>query len=234
MKKPLTKFAKFMSEKIYKHFGENSGNMLLATSIIGILTSCIAQTGAICLNKKYTSSQKMFMIPQELTEGCIAALSIFFITKPIQKFANKCFNSGKILSKDMVEYLKKNNLSEKRGDANFDFKTSVLDIIHKIESSDKFIKSSKTQQTEFLAEHRQILNEFDTMADAASAYAATFAGITASAFVSPLLRNHVASKFQNAGLKYIEESSPKTEEIKQSTTFKSRYTYPTYSHYNRI
>ena len=76
-----------------------------------------------------------------------------------------------------------------------------------------------------LAEHKKVLHEFDIMSDAASAYATTFAGITASAFVTPFLRNHVASRFQNASLKYM-ETSTNIDTANQNINFKS--------HYNRI
>ena len=89
MKKSFKNFAKNIAETVYKVFGNDSGQMLLMTSIIGSLASCLAQTGAIILNKKYTDSQKAFMVPQELTEGFVTIASIFLITKPIQAFAKK-------------------------------------------------------------------------------------------------------------------------------------------------
>ena len=235
MSSPLTKFAKFLAEKVYKYFGNNSGNMLLATSIIGILTSCLAQTGAIILNKKYTDSQKMFMAPQELTEGCISILSIFFLTKPIQKLANNCLKSGKVLTKDMVEYLKKNELIEKRGKTDFDFKKSVNDIIHKIEASDEFIKSSSVERQKLIQGNKNIIQDFDIMSDSASAFATTFAGITASAFISPILRNHVASNFQKASLNYFNSNEKKDNAI-TNINFKSNNTIRAYtkSYYNKI
>ena len=97
MPNPFIKFLKNMSEKIYEHFNESSGKMLLTTGVIGILASSLAQSVAILLNNKYSSSQKGFMIPQELTEGLITVFSMFFITKPIQKISSKMVKSGKIL-----------------------------------------------------------------------------------------------------------------------------------------
>lgn len=236
MANPLTKFVKYLAEKIYKHFGDSSGNMLLATSIIGVLTSCLAQTGAIILNKKYTDSQKMFMAPQELTEGCITILSMFVVTKPIQKFTAKCLKSGKILSKDMVAYLKKNKLAAKRGEVGFDFRKSVNDVIHKIELSDKFIKSTSSEQEKLLREHVKILQDFDIISDSASAIATTFAGVTASAFISPLLRNQAASKFQKASLKYLNSEPEENNNLAKNVNFKSNSINRIYanSRYDRI
>lgn len=229
MKNPLTRFAKFVAEKVYKYFGKDSGNMLLATSMIGIFTSCLAQTGAILLNKKYTDSQKMFMAPQELTEGCITVLSMFLVTKPIQKFSSKCFKSGKLLSKEMVEYLRKNELLAKRGEASFDFVKSVDGVIKKVKESDTFIKSGSLEKEKLLEEHLNILQEFNAMSDAASAIATTFAGVTSTALISPLLRNHVASRFQKASLEYLESES---ENSKPNVNFNAHRTINHYSGMN--
>lgn len=214
MKNGISKFIKGFAEKVYEIFGESSGKMLLLTSIFGILASSFAQTGAILLNKKYSDSQKAFMAPQEMTEGFVTVLAIFFITKPIQKFANKCFKSGKILSSEMVDYLKKNQLIEKRGKADFDFSKSVKNIMQKIEASDAFVKSSAEQKEKMLESHTKILQDYEIMLDATSAIATTFAAMTSSAIVSPLLRNHVASKFQAASMNNAKKQTEQEQIVK--------------------
>ena len=216
MNSKISGIFKNIADVIYKYFGESSGKMLLATSIIGIMASTLAQTGAIICNKKYTDSQKAFMIPQELTEGCVTILSIFFITKPIQKFASKCFKSGKILSTEMVDYMKKNQLIEKRGKADFDFSKSVKGIIQKIEESDAFIRATSLEKESMLSNHKKVLQDYDIMLDATSAIATTAAAMTSSAIVSPLLRNHVASRFQAASLKYMHSNDDKEQVINNS------------------
>lgn len=214
MNKGIINFIKNLAEKVYVIFGESSGKMLLLTSIFGILASSFAQTGAILFNKKYTDSQKAFMIPQEMTEGLVTVLSIFFITKPIQKFANKCFKSGKILSSEMVDYLKKNDLIEKRGKADFDFSKSVKNIIENIEKSDAFIRATSVQKENLLESHTKVLQDYEIMLDATSAIATTFAAMTSSAIVSPLLRNHVASKFQAASLNNAKKQTEQEQIVK--------------------
>ena len=149
MPKPLEKFAKYIAEKIYKHFGDSSGGMILATSITGTLLSSLAQTGAILFNDKYTTSQKTFMAPQELTEGLINVLSMFLITKPIQRGASKMVKTGKILSKDLGKYLQETKLDKKRGDINFDIGKAIRNNIKSLEAKDSFfLSASKTQNLE--------------------------------------------------------------------------------------
>jgi len=53
MKNFLIKNIKSIIEFVYKHMEQGSGHMILLTSMTGILLSCLAQSGAILLNKKY-------------------------------------------------------------------------------------------------------------------------------------------------------------------------------------
>mgnify|MGYP007038240962 CR=1 FL=1 len=72
----LKRFAEKFGKFVYKYFEQGSGNMILITSMIAIGLSAMAQTAAIMINKKYTVSQKAFMIPQEITEGIMTMLSL--------------------------------------------------------------------------------------------------------------------------------------------------------------
>lgn len=229
IKKSLNKFAKNFAEKVYKYFGSDSGNMLLMTSIIGTFASCLAQTGAIIFNKKYTDSQKTFMAPQELTEGCVTILSIFLITKPIQALAKKSVRTGKIITKDMANYLEKNNLADKRGKSNFNFSNFVNEKIKKIKSSDIYVKSTEQEKINLLSEHKKILENFDIFLDSTSAIASTIGGATSLAIVSPLLRNYTASKFQKASLKYFEEKALTEAEKPNNKTIKKTLVKPEYT-----
>lgn len=223
----MKKFAKNLAEKVYKYFGENSGNMLLITSIIGIGMSSLAQTGAIILNKQYTTSQKAFMIPQELVEGMITVFSIFMITKPLQNLTKKYVNSGKLLTKELAEYMNKNNLMSKRGNPDFDFTKSVKEIISKIETSDKFIKSGQLEKESMLAEHKQALNRFEITSDAASAIAATTGGVLSTALIAPVLRNQAASSYQSININLLNNVAEKKKQA-ANPTFKSRFFSPNY------
>ena len=187
-------FIKNVSEKVYKYFGKDSGKMLLAANIIGILSSSFAQAGAILLNKDYSSPQKKFLIPHELIDGLLMVGSIFIVTRPLQCFSKKIIKSGKILTKDMAEYLEKNNLNDKRGTLEFDFTKNVKEIMAKIETSDNFIKSSEIEKEKLLKEHREILNNYDTFEDSVSAITTTIGTMTSFSLVSPFLRNYALSK----------------------------------------
>lgn len=215
MPNPLKNFVKFVSEKVYKHLGENSGNMLLTTSVIGIMASSFAQSAAILLNNKYSTTQKTFMIPQELTEGLVTVLSMFLVTRPIQKFSSKIMKSGKILSKDLVAHLKEQNLLEGRGKAGFDVESQLKKIIENVEKSDKYINSLESERKQMIQKPLQMLDDFSVLSDTASAFATTGGAILSTAIISPFLRNAVASNCQKIAIKSMEEENRQAQQIKK-------------------
>lgn len=224
----LEKQAKNIAEFVYKHLEKGSGAMILMTSMLGIAMSSVAQTFAILLNDKYSIPQKAFMAPQELTEGCITVLSMFLITKPIQKITKKYTKMGKILSKDLMEYAEKNNLLSERGKLNFDFGDSIKGIINGIEKSDKFIRSSEADKVKMLSVHKDALHSFQSIEDTTSAITTTAGSILSTALISPLLRNYSASYYQKINMDYY-NNLPKGDDGKPKTryhkTFKSNYIF---------
>ena len=192
----IQKGMKSYAEKIYRHLGKDSGNMIITTGVAGILFSTTAQTIAIFLNKKYSVSQKAFMIPQELAEGSIAACSLVLMSRPIKSLGIRYAKTGKILTKKMKNYLEKQNLLHKRGEKDFDFSQSVKNIIDKIEASDKFVKSSLEEQRAMTKEHTDILHEFNIVKDSTSAITTTVGSMLSTAIITPLIRNTLASHYQ--------------------------------------
>ena len=116
MKRGMEKFIKKVVNKVHLLFGENSGKMLLLTGIIGMALSSLAQTLTIVNNKHYTLSQKMFMVPQELIDGAVSIFSLVLITTPLQNLAKKYVKNGKLLTKDLRNYLNKTGIMEKRNE----------------------------------------------------------------------------------------------------------------------
>ena len=79
--------AKSIAEFVYRNFeAKGSGNMILLTTMAGIALSTIAQTIAIIANNKYSAPQKAFMIPQELTDGCITIYRYFLLLLRCKNF----------------------------------------------------------------------------------------------------------------------------------------------------
>lgn len=201
--KGFAKFANNCAEKVYKWLGQSSGKMLLATSMIGISMSSFIQAIAIFVNDKYTVSQKAFMVPQELGDAILSMACIFAVTKPSQKLMAKLVKTGKVLPKNLIEYMKENKIIEKRGNINFDFSKEIEQIVRNIEKSDKFIRSSESERISLTNPHKKALEDFATFEDSSSAIATTAAGIVSTCCVVPLLRNNIASRYQKKNIDII-------------------------------
>ena len=194
------KISKSAAESVYKQLGKSSGKMLLATSAIGVGLSTLAQAGAVLFNKKYSVSQKAFMVPQELTEGIVSIMSLFIITTPLQLLAKKYSATGKILSKDLKNYMKKNNLMNKRGNLNFNIKDHIESSIKTLEASDVFIKSATPEKEAMRLEYQNLLNNYDSLQDSTAAIVTAAGSIVSTAVILPLLRNYSASYYQKLNM----------------------------------
>ena len=207
------KYAKGYSEYIYKNFEKDSGSMLLITSAIAVSVSSLAQAAAALMNKKYTLSQKAFMVPQELTEGVISVLSLIMISLPVQVFAKKYARTGKIITKEMQPYMEKYDLMKRRGDIDFDFKKFVNKEIAKIKGSDKFKRSKAPEQEEMLKEHLDIIQIYDANQDATSAISTAMAGVFTTSLVLPYIRNLSASYYQKLNIQQYKRFKDKNSKL---------------------
>ncbi len=198
----LKNACKKYSEKIYDLFGKHSGKMLLATSIIGTTASSLAQMGVIFFDDKYSKAQKVFMLSQELAECILSAGALFALIKPVQIITLKALKSGKILSKELVNYLKKYDMIQKRGQIDFNIKNSIEDIISKIEKSDNYLKASEYTKQALLSEHKTSLHNYKRIEDSTMALATTGATAFSTAVIIPIGRNKIASYSQKKNYQY--------------------------------
>lgn len=223
----LKNSAKKIANFVYKHFETSgSGTMILLTSLTGIALSAFAQTGAIIINKKYTTSQKAFMIPQELTEGFITIIATLIVVTPLQNLAKKCVSKGKIRSKAMTNYMKENNLFKLKNEKDFDFLSSVNYITTNLKKSDYFTKSTTTQQKNLLQKHENIIQDYNSIFDGTSAIATTTGSVLSTAFISPFLRNYTASYLQQFNIDTYNKIKQTQKNNYKTNTFKSNYYNP--------
>ena len=202
------------AEKVYEVLGKSSGKLLLTAGIIGISMSSAIQALAILCNKKYPASQKAFMVPQELGEGAMSVMCLFLITKPCQALVKKLVNTGKILPKNLSEYLIKNNAAQRRGKIDFSIRKEIKTAEEELKKSDVFTKSDKAGKEELLGVHETALENLEEFEDAALAVGTTAAGMLSACFAVPLLRNNIASHYQK---KYINTigNKPAAEDIQE-------------------
>lgn len=173
----MSKTSLFSTAKnfIAKHYGDNTGKMLIHTGVIGWVLSSLAQITAIVINDKIPTKQKMFLIPQEAADAGVNIASFYLITQSFQSVAGKLLRTGKWLPAGVRKYLSKQNIADKVGKADFN-------ILKDIELPEKQAK------------------QYKKFADGIDVIATTLGSIISCNIVTPIVRNQYASKRQKTNI----------------------------------
>ena len=166
-------FSKFKTT-LYKNYGENPGNMLVHTGVLGWILSSLAQVSAVVFNDKIPKEQKSFLIPQEIADAAVNIISFYLITSSFKKLASKLVSTGKLTTKPIKEFLNKNKVTDKIG--NYDF------------------------NIENLPNFKDIKDEYKPFKNGIDVIASTIGSIISCNIITPVVRNQYASKKQKQAL----------------------------------
>jgi len=100
---------------LYKHYGQESGKMIVHTGLITWAISSIAQVAAVVFNDKIPKEQKKFLIPQEIADGAINIIAFYALTNSMKNIGSKLVSSGKWSNKAIRDFVIKHpskNLNE--------------------------------------------------------------------------------------------------------------------------
>lgn len=103
---------------VAKHYGSNTGKMLIHTGVIGWILSSAAQVVAIVINDKIPKEQKMYLIPQEIADAAVNIVSFYAITQTFSSVAKRLVTSGKLLPKSVKDWMSVKGLLGKIGKSN--------------------------------------------------------------------------------------------------------------------
>ena len=167
MKPPSQLFSDFKTV-MYKNYGENPGKMLVHTGVLGWILSALAQISAVVFNDKISPEQKMFLIPQEIADAVINIVSFYTITSTFKNVASKLVSTGKLTTKPIKEFLKKQGVNSKEhiGKLNFSI--------------------------ENMANFQDIKGEYKPFKNGVDVVASTVGSIISCNIVTPILRNEYA------------------------------------------
>ena len=105
---------------VAKHYGSNTGKMLIHTGVIGWILSSAAQVAAIVINDKIPKEQKMYLIPQEIADAAVNIVSFYAITQTFSSVAKRLVTSGKLLPKSVKDWISVKGLLGKIGKSTSD------------------------------------------------------------------------------------------------------------------
>lgn len=80
---------------LYKHYGQESGKMIVHTGVLTWAMATFAQVGAVVFNDKISSDQKKFLIPQEIADGAVNIVAFYAVTNSLKNLAGKLASTGK-------------------------------------------------------------------------------------------------------------------------------------------
>ena len=182
-------------DSIAKHYGDNIGKMLIHTGVIGWILSAAAQVVAIVINDKIPKEQKMFLVPQEMSDAAVNIISFYLITQTFASVAGRLVKSGKWLPGAVRNFLEKSDLRDKLGKKGFDV---TLDG-----------KLPKDLQ-----------DKYDKFHNGMDVVATTLGSILSCNIVTPLIRNEIAANRQKKGIARL---NAKNTEVSQLTTVSAPY-----------
>ena len=176
---------------IAKTFSKDPSKMLIFTGVAGWTLSSAAQILGIIVNPKIKEEQKVFLIPQEISDAVVNIGCFFLITQLTKKTVSKAFSTGKFAPKSVREFLKNHSdlYANKVGKLDFDL--------------DKVLK----KHADFPADAYYKVKNLGTAA------ATVGAGIIATNIITPIYRNRMAAVVQKT---YINEY--KNPEMKKPAT----------------
>lgn len=80
---------------LYKHYGQESGKMIVHTGVLTWAVATLAQIGAVAFDDKIQPDQKKFLIPQEIADGAVNIVAFYAVTNSLKNLAGKLVSTGK-------------------------------------------------------------------------------------------------------------------------------------------
>lgn len=168
-------------EFFYKQFSQKPGEMMTYAVVLSMATSCIAQVLSVVFNKKMDKKEKKFIIPQEIADGVINAVSSLLIIGTLGRVATKLVSSGK-WSNAAIRNLVKNHAPE----------VKMGDISTNIE------KTFIAKKDESLLE--KFYHSYDSFKNGIAIIATSIGSVISCNIVTPILRNSYASGRQKKAM----------------------------------
>lgn len=162
---------------VAKHYGANTGKMLIHTGVIGWVLSSAAQVTAIVINDKIPNEQKMYLIPQEIADAAVNIISFYTITQTFSSVAKKLVTSGKLLPKSVKDWITSKSLLDKIGKSTSNIYNAGLSASAK--------------------------KRLDIFKEGIDVIATTIGSILSCNIVTPIVRNEIAAKRQKKAITRI-------------------------------
>lgn len=175
MKNLSTKWSN-VKNYLYKHYGQESGKMIVHAGVATWILAAVSQVGAVVFNDKISKDQKKFLVPQEIADGVINIVTFYAITNSLKSLAGRLVSTGKWSNASIRNFIAKNPSKE----------------IQMGELSTNLGKTYKDNE-DFYKAYSPFKNGVDMIAT-------TVGSVVASNIVTPYIRNYYGSKQQKRSI----------------------------------
>ncbi len=172
---------------VAKHYGSNTGKMLIHTGVIGWILSSAAQVAAIVINDKIPKEQKMYLIPQEIADAAVNIVSFYAITQTFSSVAKRLVTSGKLLPKSVKDWMSVKGLLGKIGNSTSDIYKAGLSASAK--------------------------KRLDMFKEGIDVIGTTAGSILSCNIVTPIVRNEIAANRQKTGIAKLNSGTESVSNI---------------------
>lgn len=160
---------------IHKHYGKETGKMLVHAGVITWAAASLSQIVAIIINDKVSSDQKKFLIPQEIAEGVLNILSFYVLTNSMNNISSKLVSTGKWSTQAIRDFVAKKAPKIKLGDMSVNL--------------GKMFK-----------ENKEFHKNYDSFKGGADMIAASIGSVISCSIITPFIRNNIGAKSQKYSL----------------------------------
>lgn len=97
---------------LYKHYGQESGKLIVHTGVVTWTMYSLAHVGAILFNDKIPKEQKKFLVPREIADGALNIVAFYAITNTLKNISSRLVSTGKWSNAAIRNFVKKNPSAE--------------------------------------------------------------------------------------------------------------------------
>ena len=225
-------FIKKSVDFIYEKFAKNTGSSLLWVGILSWAASCVNQTVAIVINDKIPNKQKKFMIPQEITDGIVNIALFALFTRSFTKFGEKMVESGKLATKDLRNFYKNTKFNDKSIESLIE--AQVDGVSKKGVSIKENLNIGKVIDVIDPKSDSDLSKKYAMFRNGVSFTFSTIGSVIACDFVTPFVRNKIASSRQKNSLQKEQIENDKQQALLQRTNFQQPLKQPLNTYSTRL
>ncbi len=199
--------------KIWNGYSHDPGRALIHTGALGWILCSDAQVTVIATDKKINKKEKRFLLPQEIFDGLTNVFLYYTISAGIKKSGDRLIAKGKLMTDEMADVIMKlkpesttikvavdgltESLLHKKKITPKEAKKPIWAIINNYKNTEIYnTKWDNAKRTIFDTKMYNAKINLNSFKSGLSVVTAVIASVIASNIITPIVRNKIASVYQ--------------------------------------